>query len=296
MKYTIRDLQSDFPDEASCLLWLKDYLYPKGIYCKIDKRITPHHLMKTRRSFSCEVCGHHVHPTAGTIFEHSSTPLVLWFYAIYLMTATRAGISAKQLQRELGVTYKTAWRMFHQIRMMMGDDGKPLSGEVEVDEMYVGADPMRRSSVKPHNHQVIFGMVERGGRAKVKHVKSSGVRVLVPEIVKGVKTSSAIYSDEWRAYGKLAVWGYDHETVTHSAGEFVRGHAHTQNVENLWSNMKRGIKGVYRHVDAKYLQEYVDEYAFRYSHRKDYQPMFWALMGRVTQAQGEHGEQQTLAS
>lgn len=296
MKYTIRDLQADFPDEAACLYWLKEYLYPRGIKCKLCKKVTPHHLMKTRRSFSCEVCGHHVHPTAGTIFGKSSTPLTLWFYAIYLMTATRAGISAKQLQRELGVTYKTAWRMFHQIRSMMGDDGKPLSGEVEVDELYVHHDPTKRSTAKPNQSQVIFGMVQRGGRAKVKHVRSSGVRVLVPEVVKGVQAASRVYSDEWKAYGKLAVWGYDHSTVNHQRQEFVNGRIHTQNVENLWSNMKRGIKGVYRHVDAKYLQSYADEYAFRYSHRKDYQPMFWALMGQVSQAPAQSGAQRLLAA
>jgi len=282
MRYTIKDLQNDFPDEAACLIWLKDYLYPEGIYCKINKKVTPHHLMKTRRSFSCEVCGHHVHPTAGTIFHKSSTPLTLWFYAIYLMTATRAGISAKQLERELGVTYKTAWRMFHQIRKMMSADDKPLDGEVEVDEMYLGANPARRSTAKAHDQQVVFGMVERGGRAKVKHVKLAGSRVLIPAIVNNVKATSRIFSDEARVYGKLAVWGYNHDTVIHSVHEYVRGNTHTQNVENLWSNMKRGIKGVYRHVDAKYLQAYVDEYAFRYSHRKDFQPMFWALTGRIS--------------
>lgn len=122
MRYTIKDFQADFPNEQACLTWLKDYLYPDGIYCKICKKVTPHHAMRTRKSYSCETCGHHVHPTAGTIFDHSSTPLTLWFYAIYLMSATRAGISAKQLERELGVTYKTAWRMFHQIRSMMSDD------------------------------------------------------------------------------------------------------------------------------------------------------------------------------
>jgi transposase len=243
MRYTIKDLQNDFPDEASCLIWLKESLYPDGIYCKIDKKITPHHLMKTRKSFSCELCGHHVHPTAGTIFEHSSTPLTLWFYAIYLMTATHAGISAKQLERELGVTYKTAWRMFHQIRKMMGDDGKQLQGEVEVDEMYVGANPVRRSTAQAHNHQVIFGMVERGGRAKVKHVKSAGSRVLIPEITKNIKGASTIYSDEARVYGKLAVWGYQHGHVNHSQHQYVAGTTHTQNIENLWSHIKPGIKG-----------------------------------------------------
>ncbi len=285
MRYTIKDFQTDFPDEQACLIWLKEYLYPDGITCKVCKKITPHHLMKTRKSFSCEVCGHHVHPTADTIFHKSSTPLTLWFYAIYLMASTRAGISAKQLERELGVTYKTAWRMFHQIRSMMSDDeDSNLTGEVELDEMYLGANPQRRSTAKPHNKQVVFGMVEREGRAKVRHVKSSGVRVLVPEIEKSVDNSAIVYTDEHGSYKLLNRRGYEHNTVNHGERQYVVGRVHTQNVENLWSNMKRGIKGVYRHVDPQYLQAYADEYAFRYSHRNDYQPMFWALLGKVAKA------------
>ena len=291
MKYTIKDLQRDFPDENACLEWLKDYLYPEGIYCPIDKKITPHHRMKTRKSYSCELCGHHVHPTADTIFHKSATPLTLWFYAIYLMASTRAGISAKQLERELGVTYKTAWRMFHQIRSMMGDDEhERLTGEVEVDETYMHADPSKNSRLKPkltgkkyYDSEVIFGMVERNGKSKVRHVKSNGTRVLVPEINKSIAKQSTVFSDEAGAYKKLPIWGYGHLTVKHSDLEFVVGRIHTQNVENLWSNMKRGIKGVYRHVDQKYLQAYANEYAFRYSNRNSV-PMFWAIMDKVSKA------------
>lgn len=227
-------------------------------------------------------------PAAHTILHKSSTPLVLWFYAIYLMSVTRAGISAKQLQRELGVTYKCAWRMFHQIRSMMGDDpDKNLFGEVEVDETYFHADPSKNSRVnrkmpdrRYYDSEVVFGMVERGGRAKVRHVKSSGKRIIVPELVKGIATTSTVYSDEARIYGKLAVWGYNHYSVVHSKNQYVVGRMHTQNVENLWSNIKRGIKGVYRHVDPKYLQAYANEYAFRYSHR-NHPAMFWALACRI---------------
>jgi len=286
MKYTITDLRADFPDDAACLGWLKDYLFPDGISCPTENKVTPHHKLSKRKAYSCELCGHHTYPTANTIFHKSSTPLTLWFYAIYFMTATRAGISAKQLERELGVTYKTAWRMFHQIRSMMGDDSE-LSGEVEVDETYIHPDPSKNSRLKSesgkryHNSQVIFGMVERGGKARVKHVKSAGKRVLVPEIQKGIKVGSTVFSDEWKAYDKLPMYGYPHESIKHSANQYVAGRIHTQNVDNLWSNMKRGIKGVYRHVDAQYLQAYVDEYAFRYSHRNDFQPMFWALIGQV---------------
>jgi len=280
MKYTIQDLRRDFPDDAACLAWLVGWLYPEGIFCEKCGKVTPHHAMRTRKSYSCETCGHHVHPTAGTIFEKSSTPLTLWFEAIFLMTATRSGISAKQLERTLGVTYKTAWRMFHQIRKMMGDDGQDLSGEVEVDETYIHPDPQKRSTAKPRNSQVVFGMVERDGRAKVRNVKSSGVRVLVPEIKENIKAGSTIYSDDHGSYRLLPRHGYPHGVINHSQRQYVAGNVHTQNVENFWSNMKRGIKGVYRHVDAQYLQAYADEYAFRYSNRK-HPSMFWALMSRV---------------
>ncbi len=284
MKYTIKDLQHDFPDDAACLKWLVEYLYPDGIDCKLCKKVTPHHAMKTRKSYSCEVCGHHVHPTAGTIFDHSSTPLTLWFYAVYLMASTRAGISAKQLERELGVTYKTAWRMFHQIRKMMGDDkSSNLSGEVEADELYLQANPQKRSTVRPDRSQIIFGMVERGGKAKVRHVKSSGVRVLAPEIERSIDNRAVIYTDDHGSYRRLDKRGYTHEVVKHSERKYVAGRVHTQNVDALWSTMKRGIKGVYRHVDPQYIQAYADEYAFRYSNRNS-PSMFWALLGKVAKA------------
>jgi transposase-like protein len=281
MKYGLRDLEHDFPDEQACLTWLAEYRWPEGISCKRCKKITPHKYMQSRKSFYCQKCGQHTQPTAGTIFHKSSTPLKLWFYAIFIMTSTRSGVSAKQLERELCVTYKTAWRMFHQIRSMMSDDpDKNLFGEVEVDETYIGGTPGRRSSVKPHNKQIVFGMVQRGGKAKLRHVKSAGVRVLMPEIDKGVESEAVIYSDEHGSYRSLEKRGYKHETVIHSQAEYVRGHVHTQNIEGVWSTMKRGIKGVYRHVDPKYLQAYADEYAFRYSYRQS-PSMFWVLLCRT---------------
>jgi len=284
-KYTITDFREDFPDDNACLEWLKNYLYPDGIFCPIDKKITPHHRMKTRKSYSCELCGHHVHPTADTIFHKSSTPLTLWFYAVYLMASTRAGISAKQLERELGVTYKTAWRMFHQIRKMMNEGGQ-LGGEVEIDETYMGGSNKWRKNKKPSKdgQEVVFGMVERKGRAKAIHVKSAGNRVLVPEIEKNIEYGAQIYSDEFQSYKHISRLGYKHAAVKHVNEEFVKGPVHTQNVDNLWSNMKRGVRGVYRHVGAKYLQAYVDEYSFRYSHRNDYQHMFWAILDKVNRA------------
>lgn len=282
-KYTIRDLQTQFPTNNACLDWLMKYFYPDGVSCKKCQKVTKHYRIKSRQSYSCDVCGNHVHPTADTIFHKSTTPLALWFYAIYLMTTTRAGISAKQLQRELGVTYKTAWRMFHQIRKMMSDDPTPLKGDVEVDETYIGGKGMNRRFVPSFSEKpkaVIMGMVQRGGKAKVRHVQSSGTRSLLPQIQKNVELNTQIYSDQWGAYETLPRLGYRHLSINHKE-TYVNYNIHTQNVENLWSHIKRGITGVYRHVDPKYLQAYVDEYAFRYSNRMSHQPMFLILMNRV---------------
>src|SRR5258708_39425228 len=138
-KYTIRDFEKQFSNDDLCLDWLVSRLYPNGIFCKTCQQITKHYKMAARKSYSCNNCGNHFHPTAGTIYHKSSTPLRLWFYATYLMASTRCGISAKQIQRETGVTYKTAWRMFKQIRSMLSyDDGDPRSGKVEADDTFMG--------------------------------------------------------------------------------------------------------------------------------------------------------------
>jgi transposase len=163
----------------------------------------------------------------------------------------------------------------------MGDDETLLSDSVEVDEAYMHPNPQRRSTAKPNNSQVVFGMVERGGRARIKHVKSSGMRILVPEIQKNIEKTAVIYSDEHGSYRLLKRKGYEHQTINHSRQQYVVGLVHTQNVENFWSQFKRGIYGVYRHCDAKYLQQYANEYAFRYSNRKSDTPMFELVVNRL---------------
>lgn len=287
MKYTVKDLRVDFPDDQACLAWLVDYLYPEGITCKLCNKVTKHHPMKARKSYSCDECGHHVHPTAGTIFHKSSTPLTDWFYAIYLMSSNKAGTSAKQIERELGVTYKTAWRMMHQIRKMMEAPDELLSGEVEMDESYIHANVYKRSSAQrrygrtgQRAGEVLFGMVQRNGAAKVWHVKSAGARVLQPLILKNVKYGSLIHTDGYLAYRRLPKMGYEHRTTDHSAFEFYREDSYTQNIENLWSTMKPRWKGTFKHISPKYLQAYANEYAWRYSNRNK-PSMFWSLMCRV---------------
>jgi transposase len=161
-KYTLRDFEAQFPDDAACLEWLKDFLYPDGIHCKRCKRITTHHRANTRPSYCCDRCGNHVHPTAGTIYHKSSTPLRLWFYAIFIMASTRYGISAKQLERELGVTYKTAWRMFKQIRSMLAGETAKMYGRIEIDETYIGGRKSRKGRATGfENKTPVLGIAER---------------------------------------------------------------------------------------------------------------------------------------
>ena len=279
MKFTMQEFNLKFSTNDACL----DYLWQihfSDKACRECGLYDGFHKLPNRPAYQCQ-CGNQVYPLAGTSFHKSTTDLRTWFLAIFFMTNTRSGMSALQFQRISGVTYKTAWRIFKQVRLMMGDDDSLLSDNVEVDETYIHANPMKNSRLKPklpgkryYDSEVIFGMVERGGRARAKHVRSSGARVLVPEIQKNIDQSAVIYSDEHGSYKLLGKRGYKHLSVNHSKQQYVVGLRHTQNVENFWSQFKRGIYGVYRHCDPKYLQHYANEYAFRYSNRKSDIPMF----------------------
>lgn len=289
MKFTMKQFNEQFPTSDHCLdyLWQMHYATEP---CKRCGLYNGFHKLPKRPAYQCE-CGSQVYPLAHTPFHKSTTDLRTWFLAIFFMTNTRSGMSAMQFQRISGVTYKTAWRIFKQVRLMMVDDDTPLTDSVEVDEAYMHPNPQKNSRVKAkqpnrrfYDSQVIFGMVERGGRARIKHVKSSGTRVLLPEIQKNVDKKAVIYSDEYRSYERLGQHGYAHRTVNHSRQQFVVGRTHTQNVENFWSQFKRGIYGVYRHCSPRYLQHYANEYAFRYSNRKTDTPMFDLVLKRLLSA------------
>lgn len=287
MKYTVKDLRVDFPDEEACLEWVINWRYPDGVTCKKCEKITKHYKDNGRRSYSCAECGNHLHPTAGTIFHNSHIPLTDWFYAIYLMSTNKAGTTAMQIQREIGCTYKTAWRMMHQIRKMMNNPQGLLTGEIEVDESYYHPNVFKRSSARrkfgntgSRRGEVIFGMVQRDGAAKAWHVPTNGARVLKPLIQSNVKHGSLVHTDGYTLYNSLPKMGYEHRSTDHGTFEFYREDSSTQKVENLWSTMKPRWKGTFKHISPKYLQSYVDEYIWRYNHRNAISS-FWSLMGQV---------------
>jgi transposase-like protein len=292
-RYTIRDLRLEFPDDDACLDWLRDRLYPAGIHCPKCDRVTKHHRVASRKSYSCQFCGHHVHPTAGTIFHKSSTPLTLWFHAIYVMSQTRCGISAKQLQRELGVTYKTAWRMFNQIRKLLseGDDGPTLGSNapVEMDETYVGGRGRtgnRGRSTRGGNKTPVFGMVERGGQVVARSMPGLNKEAVLETVRARTLPASMIYTDEYSVYRSLGKEGYRHSRIKHGARIYVDGDVHTNTIEGFFSLAKNGIRGVYHSVSEKHLQGYLDEYSFRYNHREDMTPMFKIVLGQIRRLDG----------
>lgn len=292
-RFTINDFNAMFPDNETCLDWLMEQRYPSGmaecVYCKVERK---HHRIASKKAWACDYCGTYISPMAGTIFEKTRTPLRLWFYAMYLMSATRCGISAKQIQRETGVTYKTAWRMFKQIRTLMSEDIRLEGTTVEADETTQGGSERNKHASKRDarargrnagTKKVVFGMVERGGRVIARVVPDSKEKTLLPIIAERVLPESTIFTDDWSAYDKLSSMGkgYEHHRINHSARVYVMGNTHTQTIEGFWSLLKRGITGVYHNVSAKYLQTYCDEYAYRYNRRAANEPMFSSLLGQV---------------
>lgn len=279
MRYTFKQFRTEYPDDQACLMAVLENRY--GDTCPRCGVIgVKWHPITGRKGFVCSECDRHVYPLADTIFRKSDTPLWNWFYAIYQFSVSKNGVSAKELERTLGVTYKTAWRMCKQIRLLMESDGNPLGGSgeiVEVDETYIGG--RRRLAQKFDNKSIVFGAVERDGRALAVKVKTVGARVLLPIIEKNVAQGTHINSDELRSYTTLKRRGYSHTTVNHSKLEYARGTTYTNTIEGFWSQLKRSLDGTYHAVSPKYLQNYVDEFTFRYNYRL--QPIFPVLLERV---------------
>jgi transposase len=285
------EFMAEYPDDAACLdrLWRERYA-PDGhtADCPRCQRPRRFHRTRTRASYTCDTCGLHVHPMKGTIFEKSTTSLHLWFYAMYLIASTRCGISAKQLERELGVTYKTAHRMFKKIRteLMNDDDDEPLSGDVEMDETSVRGKrrgpPMtqREASAWREAQPSVLGMVERGGRVRLRVIPSRRGPALSREVRANVNPSSIIITDDWPAYKPLREF-LAHRVINHSAGVYVQGDVHTNTIEGFFGNLKTGMRGAYKHVSPRYLQSYLDEFAWRHNARRDGRVLFSQLLARA---------------
>jgi transposase-like protein len=283
-KYTIRDFENEFPSDDACLEYVKEKRWPEGktlcVRCNVVRK---HYRVSGRTSYACHACGNHIYPLAGTIFHKSSTSLKTWFYVIKLMSSTRVGISAKQIQRETGVTYKTAWRMMKQIRQLMAEQIK-LQGPVEIDEAHFGgSDSNKPKHLRGNSKTPVLGIVERRGRVVTRVLTDTQKETVLPVVGEILPPKTMIYTDESKTLAQVRWMGMSHKhaTVNHSKG-YKDGYAHTCTIDGFWSLVKRGISGVYYQVGAEYLQSYLNEYAFRYNRRKAMRPMFRLLAERTT--------------
>ena len=296
LRYTLRDFDREFPNDDACLNHLVEQRWPGRITqcekCGVERK---HYRIKGRTAFSCDHCGTQIYPLAGTIMEKTTTPLKTWFYAMYLMGSTRCGISAKQIQRECGVTYKTAWRMFKLIRSLLSEGVLQLEGPtVEVDETYMGGVQKGQRGRPPGFDQKktpVVAIVQRRGKVIAKAIPQVDSFALTGLIKKHVTPKSTIYTDEFAAYNKVRYLRtddgiplqYRHRRIKHSDGVYVKGDIHTNTVEGLWSLIKNGIRGVYHSVSPDHLQSYLDEYTFRYNRRHDGNQQFRAILKRVAE-------------
>ena len=206
------------------------------------------------------------------------------------MSQSLNGVSAKQIQRETGVTYKTAWRMCKEIRKKLSEGQNPLGSNVEMDESYYGGEEKNKhANKKTKGNQgrstktktPVLGMVERGGKLIAQTVEIVQSKTIMPIVEESIEKGTQIYTNEFNIYNKLPSMGYDHGIVPHKERIFVLGDAHINTIEGFWSLSKNGIRGTYHAVSDKYLQHYLDEYSFRYNHRNDVEPMYLAFLNKV---------------
>jgi transposase-like protein len=282
---TIREFFALYPSDEACLTHLFDARFGQGHTCAKCERKANWYRIKAERAYSCQWCGNHLHPTVGTPFEDSRTPLQLWFYAIYLFTTSRHGVPAKELERQLGVTYKTAWRMGQQIRKHIANvDGEwPLEGVVEIDETYVGGHRKGNKYKGGAHKTVLMGMLQRGGQIMTKVVENNHKTTLEPIIAANIKQGTEINTDEHASYKNLPVLGYRHQTVDHGAKEYARGSVHVNGLENFWKHLKGSINGTHMSVSKKHLAKYAKEFEFRFNRRDEPASMLPSLLSTFPQ-------------
>ena len=260
-----------FPNEEAARKYLEDRLWPDGTICpacKSQERIT------TRKNgfYRCNACQLDFTIRTGTIFGRSHIPLHKWVHAMYLLVTARKGISSLQLAKQIGISQHAAWFMLQRLREACSspDNTDQLKGIIEVDECFIGGKEANKHERKklragrgPVGKTPVLGMRERGGRTFAKVIRNRTIQEIQGEIFQRVEVGSTVFTDDHLAYSGMDGLFFRHDTVNHSAKEYVRGPIHTNGVESVWAILKRGIHGVYHSVSRKHLGRYVDEFAFR---------------------------------
>ncbi|MDO8750020.1 MAG: IS1595 family transposase [Dehalococcoidia bacterium] len=259
-----------FHSEDSCRSYLETLRWPYGVICPrcFHPSVTA---IKDRGQYSCNKCAYHFSVTSTTIMHDTHLPLWKWFLATYTMSESKKGVSANQLKRMLGVSYKTAWYLCHRIRAAMAEvNAAKLMGTVEVDETYVGGKVEGMGHGYTGNKAVVVGAVQRDGDIRLQVIDDRTRRSLHQFIRDHVDDrAERIFTDEWAAYRGIGDADTIHETVNHAQGEYVRGDVYTNSVENVWSLLKRSIVGSFHHVSEKHLDAYLDELEWRFNNREN---------------------------
>lgn len=303
--YSLREFLAEFPDDNACLEYLwRERHSPDGEHaycpkCERERSFKRYAMKKSRQSWTCTGCGHHIHPTAGTIFAKSSRPLTDWFYVMFLVSSSRCGIAAKQVERELGCNYKTAWRMLNKVRneLMRQDDEAPLSGEVEADSAYVGgqihqgerlrlrAQGLGNRGPATKDRAIVFAAVERKGRLRASVVGTSTGQLHASQAIREtlcefVLPRSMVFTDDWSGFDALAKKGrYTFRRIRHSQRIYVSGTVHTNTVEGFFGHFKTDIRGTHHSVSKRWLGSYLNEWVWKWNRRDDDEAMFRQLLG-----------------
>lgn len=273
-KYTISDLQRDFPNDDVALEFIFNTLHSKDCLCggKYSK-------VKDRKQYQCSKCRYQIAPTAGTIFHKSATNLTTWFYSIFVFSNAKSGISAKELERQIGVTYKCAYRMLKQIREALSQDNDKLDGDVEMDTGFFGGKLKGKGSAKAHEHKnSVMAAIERGGRMKAMVMPSIGKQAHDAFLAHNVAKTARLLTDGAAVYKKA---GYKNEQVIHSKKEYARGDVHINTVESFFGHVKRSMAGTFKTISKEQLQAYLDSFVFHYNNRHSDTDRFAVLLGAV---------------
>jgi transposase-like protein len=265
-------LVEKFADEKKCRAYLEALRWPDGVVCPrcLSRKV---YQVLDRNQYDCDSCRYQFSVTVGTIFKDTHLPLWKWFLAVYLMIESKKSISANQLKRTLAISYKTAWYLCHRIRKAIQEaTPEMLKGTVEVDESYIGGKRRHVGSGYVGNKTMVLGAIERGGHVHLRvDTRKKATKEVLHRFVEQMIADKAerIMTDENQGYCGIEDEDTKHESVNHSAEEWVRGDVHTNSVESVWSLFKRGIVGAYHQVSVKHLPAYLDEFEWRFNNRKN---------------------------
>ncbi len=282
-KYSIRDLKAQFPTDEACLAFIFDTLHTRKCSCGGEYK-----QINGRKQFQCGKCRFQIAPASGTIFHKSDTPLSLWFHAIFIFSNAKSGISAKELERQLGVTYKCAWRILSLIRKALKQDNGKLRGDVEIDTGYFGGKGYggKYNKYQKENiakKSIVTIAVERGGKARAEIMPDTTANSIQSFIERNIESkATSILSDNAKVYWRSDKT-HDRYSVEHSKGEYVREDIHINTVETFFAHLKRSIKGTFKVISKQHLQSYLDAFVFHYNNRHNDRTRFEVLLGTLLQ-------------